>query len=90
MEQAKFAYSPLGKALEKQTEKQVGALKSLKPFNKKVLYKFIQIHGIFLQNLMNDLIYTKLKEIVNLQDAIKIDELNLVNILCLLFFKRYT
>ena len=90
MEQAKFAYSPLGKALEKQTEKQVGALKSLKPFNKKVLYKFIQIHDIFLQNLMNDLIYTKLKEIVNLQDAIKIDELNLVNILCLLFFKRYT
>ena len=90
MEQAKFAYSPLGKALERQTEKQVGALKSLKPFNKKVLYKIIQIHGIFLQNLMNDLIYTKLKEIVNLQDAIKIDELNLVNILCLLFFKRYT
>ena len=88
MEQAKFAYSPLGKALEKQTEKQVGALKSLKSFNKKV--EFIQIHGTFLQNLMNDLICTKLKEIVNLQDAVKIDELNLVNILCLLFFKRYT
>ena len=27
IEQAKFAYSPLGKAFEKQTEKQVGALK---------------------------------------------------------------
>ena len=29
IEQAKFANSPLGKALEKQAEKQVGALKSL-------------------------------------------------------------
>ena len=35
VEQAKFAYSPLGKAFEKQTEKQVGAINSLKPFNKK-------------------------------------------------------
>ena len=29
IEHAKFAYSPLDKALEKQTEKQVGTLKSL-------------------------------------------------------------
>ena len=29
IEQAKFAYSPLGKAFEKQTKEQVGALKSL-------------------------------------------------------------
>ena len=35
VEQAKFAYSPLGKAFEKQTEKQVGAINSLKPSNKK-------------------------------------------------------
>ena len=35
IEQAKFAYSPLGKALKKQTEKQVGALKSLDLSNKK-------------------------------------------------------
>ena len=34
-EQAKFSYSPLGKAFEKQTERQVGAIKSLKPYNKK-------------------------------------------------------
>ena len=34
VEQAKFAYSPLGKAFEKQTEKQVGAINSLKPSNK--------------------------------------------------------
>ena len=31
IEQATFAYSPLGKALEKQSEKQVGTLKSLIP-----------------------------------------------------------
>ena len=34
IEQAKFAYSPLGKAFEKQTEKQVGPLKSLELSNK--------------------------------------------------------
>ena len=35
IEQAKFAYTPLGKAFEKQTEKQVGALKSIDLSNKK-------------------------------------------------------
>ena len=35
IEQAKFAYTPLGKAFEKQTEKEVGALKSLDLSNKK-------------------------------------------------------
>ena len=45
VEQAKFTYSPLGKALEKQTEKQVGALWSLDFSNKKGELK--QIEGIF-------------------------------------------
>ena len=45
VEQAKFTYSPLGKALEKQTEKQVGALRSLDVSNKKGELK--QIEGIF-------------------------------------------
>ena len=45
IEQAKFTYSPLGKALEKQTEKQVGALRSLDFSNKKGELK--QIEGIF-------------------------------------------
>ena len=45
VEQAKFTYSPLGKALEKQTEKQVGALRSLDFSNKKGELK--QIEGIF-------------------------------------------
>ena len=35
IEQAKFTYSSLGKSLEKQTEKQVGSLKSLHLSNKK-------------------------------------------------------
>ena len=45
VEQAKFTYSPLAKALEKQTEKQVGALRSLDLSNKKDELK--QIKGIF-------------------------------------------
>ena len=35
-----------------------------------------QIEGIFLKNLMNDLICHKLKEIVNLQNVIKTDKLH--------------
>ena len=70
IEQAKFGYSPLGKAIGKQTEKQVGAIKSLDPSN-----KLKQIKGIFLQNLMNNLIRYKLKEIVKLQNIIKKDDL---------------
>ena len=73
IKQAKFAYSPLGKALEKQTEKQVDAFKSLDLSNKKDELK--QIEGIFPQNLMKDCIRVKLKEIVNLQGIIKLDEL---------------
>ena len=93
VKQAKFAYSHLGKAFEKQTEKQVDAIKSLDISNKKVELK--QIESIFPQNLMNDLIRTKLKEIVKWQDVIKQDDLNykskekiiiLVNIHYLLLF----
>ena len=51
IEQANFAYSSLGKALEKQTEKLVGALKSLDtPIKKDELN---QIESIIPQNLMN-------------------------------------
>ena len=57
IEQVKFAYSSLGKAFEKQTEKQVYAIKSLDPFN-----MLKQIEGIFPQNLMNDLFRAKLKK----------------------------
>ena len=42
IEKDKLAYSALGKAFEKQTEKQVGAIKSLDPSN-----KLKQIEGIF-------------------------------------------
>ena len=71
IEQAKFAYSPLGKTFEKQTERQVDAMKSPDPSN-----KLKQIKGIFPQYLMNDLICANLKEIVELQDIIKKDVLN--------------
>ena len=47
--QGKFAYSLLGKALEKQTEKQFGALKSLNLYSKKDELK--EIEGIIPQNL---------------------------------------
>ena len=63
IEQAMFVYSPLGK----QTEKQVVVIKSLGPSN-----KLKQIP----QNLMNDLIRSKLKGTVELQDIIKKDDLN--------------
>ena len=69
IEQAKPAYSPLSEAFE--TEKQVGAIKSLDSSK-----KLKRIEGIFPQNLMNDLIRAKLKEIVELQDIIKKDDLN--------------
>ena len=71
IEQGKFAYSPLGKAFEKQTEKQVGAIRSLDPSN-----KLKRIESIFPQNLMNDLIPAKLKEIVEFQDITKKYDLN--------------
>ena len=51
IEHAKFAYPSLGKAFEKETERQVDAIKSLDPSN-----KLKQMKGIFPQNLMNDLI----------------------------------
>ena len=99
IEQAKFAYSPLGKAFEKQTEKQVGALKSVDLSDEKDELK--QIAGIFPQHFMNYLIRIKLKEIVKLEDVVKKDDqtykskrgkiiIILLNIHCLLFFERYT
>ena len=54
IEQDKFAYSPLGKAFDKQTEKQVGALKSLDLSNKKD--ELYHIWGKFLHILINDLV----------------------------------
>ena len=63
---AKFAYSPLGKAFEKQTENQVGTLESLEISNKKDELK--QNEGIFPKYMLNDLIITKLKEIIKLQN----------------------
>ena len=74
IEQAKFAYSPLGKAFVKQTEKQVDFINSLHISNNKDESK--QTESILIQNLMNDFIRAKLKEIVKLQDVVKKDDLN--------------
>ena len=52
VEQANFTYSPLGKALEKQTEKQTDALKFLNLSNKAGELK--RIKGIFPKNLLSD------------------------------------
>ena len=71
IEQAKFTYSPLVKAFEKQIEKKVNAIKTLD-----YSIKLKQIEGIFPQSLMNDLIRAKLKEVGELQDTIKLDGLN--------------
>ena len=53
IEQAEFTYSPLGKALEKQTETLVDALKSLKLSDK--LDELKQIEGILAKNLFSGL-----------------------------------
>ena len=66
IEQTKFAYSPLGRAFEKQIEKQVGAIELLTFSYKEDELK--QIESIFPQNLVNGLIRAKLKEIDELQD----------------------
>ena len=67
--QAKFAYSPLAKTFEKQTGKHVDAIKSLDTSN-----NLKQIEGKSPQNLMDYLIRTKLREIVELQGFIKYDD----------------
>ena len=56
MEEATFTYSPLGKALEKQTKKKVDALKSLNLYNKVDEKK---IEDIFPKGLLNDLATNK-------------------------------
>ena len=69
IERAKFAYPPSGKAFEEKREVQVDAIKSLDISNKKDELK--QIESVFPQNLMNDSIRDKLKEIVKFQDIKK-------------------
>ena len=74
IEQAKFNYSPLGKAFEKQKKEQVKAIKGLNISDKANELKQIEI--IFPQNVLNDLIITRLKKIVELQSNIELDKLN--------------
>ena len=69
IEKANSSYFLLGKTFEKQAGKQVGSSKSLGPSNKRGERK--QIEGIFPQDLMDDLICFKLKEIVKLKILLK-------------------
>ena len=65
IEQATFSYFSLGKAFEKQIAEQFGAFKSLELSIKKDWW---YIDDILSQNLENDLICVKLKEIVKLNN----------------------
>ena len=62
IEQAKFTNSPLEKALEKQT------------FSNKT-DELRQVEGIFPKNLLNDLIISKLEDLIKLKDIIKLNKL---------------
>ena len=73
IEQANFTYSLLGKVLEEQMKKQVDPLKSLKLANK--IDELKQIESIFPKNQLNGLIIDKLKEIIHLQNNIKLHDL---------------
>ena len=77
IEQAKFTYSPLGKAFEKHTKEQVKAIKNLYISDKTNELK--QIEGTFPQNVLNDLISNKLKEIIEVQNSIELDKINYKN-----------
>ena len=74
IEQAKFTYSPLGKAFEKQIKKQIDALKSLNLFNK--IDELNPVKSLFPQNHMNDLILDRLKKIKQMQDDTELSELD--------------
>ena len=69
-EHSKFIYSPLEKALQKQTKKQIHALKSINLFNK--IDELKQIESVFSNNQLNDSIIDELKEIIQLKNNIKL------------------
>ena len=74
IETSKFTYSPFKKALEKQTKKQVDALKFLNVSNKDD--KFLKNESIFPKYLLNNFIINKALEIAKWQEIIKSDELD--------------
>ena len=73
IEKIKFTYSSLGNVLEKQTKKQVDAIKSLHFSNK--ASELDQLKR-FPQNQLNYLIIDKLKQINQLQNIIKSGKLD--------------
>ena len=77
IKQAKFAYSLLEKALEKQSEKQVDALKPLDLSNQTVELK--KIKGIFPKKSVERFDYFQIKKITHLQGIIKSNELDYIS-----------
>ena len=74
MQLAKFTYSSLKKGLEQQTKKKVDALKSLILSNE--TYELKQIDSMFPQNMINDLVRHRPKNISKLQDTINLNKLH--------------
>ena len=74
IKQAKFTYSPLGEAFEKQTEKQVDIIKSLNLSNKEMNKNKLRVY--FQGNMLNDSLIHKWEVIIKLQDIIQTDKLN--------------
>ena len=73
MEQTKFTYSLLGKALEKQAEKQVDTLNFVNLSNE--IDELKQIESIFSKKQLHHLIIEQLKKIIKLQNNLKLDDL---------------
>ena len=70
-----FTYYPLEKSFEKQTEKHVNTLVSLSFSNKIDKLKKKENQGIFSKNQLDGLIIDKLKEFMQLQNNMKLDDL---------------
>ena len=67
----------MGKAFEEQTKEQVKAIKDLNISDKTNGLK--EIENIFPKDVINDLIITKLKKIIELQNNIELDKPNYKN-----------
>ena len=83
---AKFTYSTLGKAFEKQTKEQFKAIKDLNISDKANELK--QIENVFSKDVINDLIITKLKKIIELQNKLNYKTYNFNKVSLLTIFLR--
>ena len=73
IEHAKFTYSLLGNTSENKFKKQVDASKSINLSYK--IDELKQVESVFPKNHLSDLLIDKLKKIIQLQNNIKLDDL---------------